>query len=127
MNARLIIAIITSLIDEVIILVVILVVLPIYDIRLSWWAIALIVIAFLIYAVATFIIGTRILKKKPLPGLTDMTGTEGKVTSDINPKGFVRIEGELWEAKAENGPIEKGASVVVVSQNGLKLTVKRKP
>jgi membrane-bound ClpP family serine protease len=126
MNVRLIIAIVTSLIDEVIILAIILFVLPIFDIHIPWWGIVLIVIAFLVYAVGTFIIGTRILKKKPLPGLTDMTGTEGKVVSPLTPKGFVRIESELWEAKAEKDPLEKGADVVVVSQNGLKLVVRRK-
>jgi membrane-bound ClpP family serine protease len=126
MNVRLIIAIITSLIDEVIILAIILFVLPHFNIHIPWWGIALIVIAFLVYAVGTFIIGTRILKKKPLPGFTDMIGTEGRVSSAINPKGYVKIEGELWEARSESGPIDKGADVVVIAQDGFKLVVRKK-
>ncbi len=125
MNVRLIIAILTSLIDEIIILAIILFVLPRVGINLPWWGIALIVIAFLIYAVATFILGSRILRKKPVAGFTDMLGMSGKATSRLAPKGFVRIEGELWEAKAEKGVIDVGAEVTVIAQEGLKLIVRK--
>jgi membrane-bound ClpP family serine protease len=38
----------------------------------------------------------------------------------------VRIEGELWNARSENGPIDAGIDVIVVSQNGLKVVVRPK-
>jgi membrane-bound ClpP family serine protease len=126
MNIRLTIAIVTSLIDEILIVVVILWVLPRFGIRIPWWGLLLIVIAFVIYAVTTYILGSRILRKKPLAGLSDMLGMEGKAASQLSPDGFVKIGGELWDAKSQTGSIEAGARVVVVAQEGFKLIVRRR-
>ncbi len=125
MNVRLIIAILTSLIDEIIILAIILWVLPMFNINLPGWGTALIVVAFLAYAVTTFILGSRILRKKPVPGFTDMTGMTGKAASRLAPSGLVRIEGELWQAKAEKGTIDAGSEVTVIGQKQLKLIVRK--
>ena len=119
-------AVITSLLDEALIIAVILWGLPRLGITLPIWATVLIVIIFAVYAVIVFRLGSRILYKKPLPGLTDMVGMEGKVTQPLKPEGLVQIEGELWEARTENEPIEKGVDIVVVSQDRLKLVVKKK-
>ncbi len=127
MNVRLIIAILTSLLDEIIILAIILWVLPsFFNVHLPWWGLALVVIGFLVYAVATFILGSRILAKKPVAGFTDMIGLTGKAASRLAPNGFIRIEGELWEARAENGIINASTEVIVVAQKGLKLIVRPK-
>ncbi len=126
MNARLIIAIITSLIDEIVIIAIILWVLPLFGIHIPLWGLALIVVALVIYAVGTFIIGSRILRKKPLAGLTDMVGTEGRTATSLSPRGFIRVEGELWEARAESGSIDSGVDVTVIAQDGLKLVVRER-
>jgi membrane-bound ClpP family serine protease len=126
MNARLVIAIITSLIDEVIIIAIIVWILPRFDVRIPLWGIVLIAIAFVIYAIFSFIIATRILRKKPLAGQCDMIGTEGRVVTQLKPEGFVRIAGELWKSKAEKGPIEAGVDVLVIAQEGFRLVVRRK-
>jgi membrane-bound ClpP family serine protease len=120
----LIIAIITSLIDEIIIVALILWVLPRFGIHVPWWGLVLVIVAFVVYAVTVFTLGSRILKKKPLPGLSDMLGMEGKTQGRLAPAGFVKIEGELWEAKSGAGVIEAGIEVVVVAQEGLKLVVR---
>jgi membrane-bound serine protease (ClpP class) len=125
-NTRLIVAIVTSLIDEVLIIAVVLWILPKFDIHLPAWGLALLIIGFVIYAVATYFIGSRILRKKPLPGFTNMAGIEGYVTTSLAPGGFVNIKGELWKARAENGTIISGTSIIVVSQKGLELVVRRK-
>jgi len=126
MNTRLIIAIVTSLIDEVIIIAIVLWVLPRYNIHLPLWGLVLLIIGFVIYAVVTYMIGSRIMKKKPLPGFTNMIGFEGYVTTSLEPEGFVSIKGELWKARAESGTLVSGTSIIVVSQKGLELVVRRK-
>jgi membrane protein implicated in regulation of membrane protease activity len=126
MNARLIIAVITNLLDEAIILAIILWGLPKLGVNLPVWATVLIVLVFLAWSITIFRFGSRILKKKPLPGLSDMLGTEGTVERALNPEGLVKIEGELWEARAETGMIDVGRDVVVVAQAHLKLTVRPK-
>lgn len=66
------------------------------------------------------------MRKKPLPGFTTMVGVEGQVVSRLAPEGLVRIEGELWNARSENGPIDAGIDVIVISQRGLKVVVRLK-
>ncbi|BBG22726.1 NfeD family protein [Sulfuracidifex tepidarius] len=53
-------------------------------------------------------------------------GKIGEVERDITPghTGFVRVEGEIWEAISDEN-IHKGESVVVLERRGLKLVVKR--
>jgi membrane-bound serine protease (ClpP class) len=124
MNTRLIIAVISSLLDEAIIIALILWGLPKLGIKIPPWVTVLAVLLFAVYAITVFRLGTRILKKKPISGLTDMIGMEGKVIHQLTPEGYVQIEGEIWEARAETGTIKAGTSVVVVSQYRLKLVVK---
>jgi membrane-bound serine protease (ClpP class) len=126
MNTRLIIAVVTSLIDEVIIIAVVLWVLPLFDIHLPLWGLILLIIGFMIYAIMSFKIGSRILKKKPLPGMTSMVGIEGMVTTSLVPRGFIKIKGELWKARAESGTIISGTIITVISQEGLELVVQKK-
>jgi membrane-bound ClpP family serine protease len=123
-NARLIIAIITNLLDEGIIVAFIIFGLPRLGVHIPLYGIILIGVAFLVYAVGFYTIGSRILKKKPIPGFSDMIGTKGRTVSRLNPQGLVKIESELWEAKAETGNISAGTDIVVVDQYGLKLIVR---
>jgi membrane-bound ClpP family serine protease len=126
-NARLLIAIITSLLDEAIIVAAIIWGLPRLGVDIPLYGIILICIAFVIYAVSFYLIGSNILRKKPMPGFTQMVGVEGRTVSRLDPRGFVRVEGELWESKAESGSIQSGVDVIVVDQYGLKLVVRPKP
>ena len=126
MNVRLIMTIFTNLVYEAIIVALLIWGLPRLGIHIPLYGIILICVAFLIYAVVLFIIGDRTLRKKPLPGFTTMVGLEGQVVSRLAPEGAVRIEGELWNARAENGNVEGGAEVIVVRQYGLKLVVRQK-
>ena len=60
-----------------------------------------------------------------MTGLPSMVGARGKAASRLAPDGFVRIKGELWEAKSEGEEIDTGEQVTVVEQDALKLTVRR--
>lgn len=57
----------------------------------------------------------------------EMLGRKGFVEEALNPSGYVRIYGELWNAKIREGreAIEKGDTVVVREINGLTLLVER--
>lgn len=124
MSTRLIMSILSNSLIEAAIVAVILWGLPRLGIHIPLYGLILICIVFLVYAVLSYNIGSRTLSKKPLPGLTTMVGVEGEVVSRLAPEGLVRIEGELWNARSENGPIDVGTDVIVVSQNGLKVVVR---
>jgi membrane-bound ClpP family serine protease len=123
-NARLIVAIVTSIAQVVVIVAIIQWVLPKFNILIPVWGTALILLAFATYAVTLYTVGSRSLVKKALPGLTNMVGLQGKASSRLEPSGQVKIEGEIWEAKAQGGTIPGGAKIVVVGQSGLKLIVR---
>jgi membrane protein implicated in regulation of membrane protease activity len=78
------------------------------------------------FAVVMYVNGSKALRIKPLKGLTSMVGTRGIVVNDIAPEGQVKIKGETWAAgSADGGVIYTGEEVIVETQNGLKLMVRR--
>ena len=53
-----------------------------------------------------------------------LVGAIGIVTTDLKPKGEVRVMGEFWQAVAKEGWIEKDREVEVVGMEGLVLAVR---
>ena len=48
-----------------------------------------------------------------------------RVISEINPRGQIRIEGEIWQARTEEGKIAEGENVKVVGREDMILVVKK--
>jgi membrane-bound serine protease (ClpP class) len=59
-------------------------------------------------------------------GTLAMVGNKAIARSDLNPDGYVFIEGERWKAIAEDGPVPRGEAVTITSVKGLTLTVRRR-
>ena len=127
MNARLIIAILTSLLDDVIIVAIIIWGLPELGVHVPLVAIILVLVVLTTYSVLTFRFGSRVLRAKPLAGLTSMLEMKGLAIGRLNPKGTVKLQGEIWAARAESGEIDSGERIEVVGQEGLKLVVRAVP
>jgi membrane-bound ClpP family serine protease len=124
MKRRLVLAIVSTILEEVAIAVIVLWALPKADIDFPLWGLIIIMVAWAAYAIFTFRLGTLALKREQLVGLPNMIGTRGDVVSPLTPEGLVRIRGELWVAKAEKGEMKPGNEVTVVGQNRLKLVVR---
>ena len=124
-SGRLVIAIVSDLLEETAIVVIVLWGLPRIGINIPIWGLILIMVAWCIYSVITYRKGSQALRSKPMIGLPDMLGTKGKVVSPLAPDGLVKIKGELWVAEAESGEVKPGTEVVVVAQNRLKLVVRQ--
>ena len=125
MNVRLIFAIISTLLEEAALVVIVLWGLPRLDIEIPLAGLIALMLAWGAYSVITYRIGSRALSKKATAGLHTMVGTKGEVVSPLAPKGVVRIKGELWEAMSSGESIDVGEEIIVVGQDGLKLTVCR--
>ena len=124
-NTRLIIAIITTALEEAAIAAVGFWLLPKIDVNLPLFVIILVMVAWAGFAVFTYRLGSRALRRKPEGGLADMLGMKGEVVKRLDPEGIIRIKGELWKAKSAGRKIETGEEVTVVGQRGLKLIVER--
>jgi len=114
----------TSLLEQAGLTAIILWGLPQLDINMPVWVLVPASIALTIWNVYTYRKAAAALRVKPVPGLTDMIGTRGEVVVRLNPSGQVKIQGELWTAKVETGELKPGQKVVVIRQNGLRLTVR---
>ncbi|HXH21779.1 MAG TPA: nodulation protein NfeD [Dehalococcoidia bacterium] len=69
----------------------------------------------------------RARKMPTLSGNERLIGARGRVHSRLNPLGYVYVEGERWEAIAEDPPLGEDTPVIVTGKEGLRLKVKRDP
>ena len=125
MSARLIWAIVSTLLEEAAIAAIVLWGLPRLDIEIPLAGLIAVMVAWGAYSVTTYRRGSRALKKEPLCGLPDMVGSQGEVVSPLVPEGLVRIKGELWQAESASGRMDTGEEITVVGQDGLKLIVRK--
>ena len=124
-TARLILAIVTTTLEEVAIYSIWRWLLPEFDIRLPVAALIGIMVAWGVFSVSLFILTSRILKKQVPVGLPSMIGTRGRVATNLSPEGMVRIKGELWVATSPKGDIVAGDEVEVTGEDGLRLVVSK--
>ncbi len=124
MRGRLIYAIVSTLLEETAIVVIVLWGLPGLGIEMPLAGLIGLMVAWGVYSVITYQIGSRALREKPLVGLPGMVGSKGRVVSPLAPEGLVRIKGELWLARADSGEVEPGQEVIVVAQEKLRLVVR---
>jgi membrane-bound serine protease (ClpP class) len=120
---RLIIAVVSTILEEAAIAAIFLWGLPKINVHLPVWIMIVIMLGWLFYSVYTFRKGTRALKIGHIIGLPNMIGTRGKVVSVLNPEGWVKIRGELWSAKSVSGELRPGSKILVTGQSRLKLDV----
>jgi membrane-bound serine protease (ClpP class) len=73
---------------------------------------------------------TTIVRLRRMPAVTgreSLLGKKGTARTALEPKGIVSVEGERWEATAEDAPLPEGTPIVVVASEGLRLRVRRDP
>ena len=125
MTARLILAIVSTILEEAALVVIVLWGLPQIDIHIPLPGLIALVVAWGAVSVIIYRMGSRALRRKPVTGLPGMIDSKGKVVSPLAPDGVIRIKGELWEAKSAGRGIKIGEEVTVVGQDGLKLIVRK--
>jgi membrane-bound ClpP family serine protease len=123
--ARLILAVVSTSLEEGAIYAIWRWLLPEFEIELSLSVLIGVMAAWAVFSVALFVFTTRTLKRQKVVGLPTMIGSRGKVASLLAPEGLVRIRGELWGATSAKGNVDTGEDVEVVGENGLKLVVRK--
>ncbi|HXK34812.1 MAG TPA: nodulation protein NfeD [Dehalococcoidia bacterium] len=64
-------------------------------------------------------------RMQPAMGSLAMVGASAVARSDLDPEGVVFLNGERWQAVADDGPVREGERVTVTDVRGLKLRVRR--
>jgi len=115
-------AIIGTLLEQAAVVIIVLWGLPRIDVHIPWWGLATIMVIMLAYSYFTYRMGIAVLGRKPVVVPDSLIGCEGKVATPLDPKGYVKVRGELWKAFSES-KLEAGDDIVVTGIDGIKLIV----
>jgi membrane-bound ClpP family serine protease len=87
---------------------------------------ALAIILLIVAGIAAwlFYVGVKAQHKRVKTGKEALIGAKGVATTDLKPKGEVRVLGEFWQAIAKDTAIANGEAVEVVDMDGMFLVVK---
>jgi membrane-bound serine protease (ClpP class) len=114
------ITITTSLLEEAALAAVVLWLLPKVAINIPLLGLVLMMIALGTYNYITYRLGKKALDKKPI--ISPDIGSRGRTTTPVSPKGYVRVNGELWQASS-NSTIDSGEEIAVVGIEGMTLLI----
>ena len=87
-------------------------------------AIAIILLFVAGIAAWLFYVGVKAQHRRVKTGKEALIGAKGVATTDLKPKGEVRVLGEFWQAIAKDTTIAIGQAVEVVCLEGMFLVVK---
>lgn len=80
----------------------------------------------LLFLLAVLTVFAQAVRRRSPMGPEGMAGQVGTAETPLEPRGTVLVAGELWRAVSAEGAVPAGAEVVVVSVDGMTLTVKRR-
>lgn len=110
----------TTLLEELALVAVVLWLLPRVTINIPLWGLTLMMIALGVYNYMTYRRGKKALVKKPI--ISPDIGSRGRTITPISPKGYVRVNGELWQASSSS-TINAGEEIVIVGIEGMTLLI----
>jgi membrane-bound serine protease (ClpP class) len=112
--------IITTIVEEAALAAVVLWLLPEFGINIPLWGLIFMMVGLGAYACVTYWLGKKALGKKPM--ISPDIGSRGQTTTPISPTGYVRVNGELWQASSSS-TIGAGEEIAVVGIKGMTLLI----
>ena len=113
-------SVITTLLEELALVAVVLWLLPRWEIDIPLWGLILMMAALGAYAYITYRLGKKALDKKPI--ISPDVGSTCQAATALTPKGYVRVNGELWQATSSS-TINAGEEVIIVGIKRMTLLV----
>jgi membrane protein implicated in regulation of membrane protease activity len=110
---------------EILVLILVIVLIR-HWVEFPMWAAWGVVLLWVIKDAALFPFVWRAFDRRGSDKLLSMVGQRGIATQRLDPAGYVRVRGELWQAEiiGQDYPVQKNQPVVVEAVSGLKLFVK---
>jgi membrane protein implicated in regulation of membrane protease activity len=110
----------TTLLEEAALVAVVLWLLPRVAINIPLWGLIIMMIALGVYNYINYRLNKKALVKKPM--ISPDIGSRGRTTTLISPKGYVRVNGELWQALSSS-TIDAGEEIAIVGREGMTLLI----
>lgn len=95
------------------------------DASVSPWVIAVVAVPMSVLVLTVFVNIVRVRKMPARMGLETVVGRTVVARSALTPQGFVFMDGENWQAEAEDGDVQPGEKVIVTQIRGLRLKVRK--
>lgn len=100
---------------------------PTFDVLgVSWKIILLFVILTVSFFTIAIGFGIKAQRRKPTTGLEGLINEIGEAITDLEPKGMIKIHGEIWNAESIEETIPKGNKIIVTGISDLILKIKKK-
>jgi len=112
--------IITTLLEEAALVTVVLWLLPGLGISIPLWGLICMMVALGAYGGVAYWLGRKTLDRKPM--ISPDIGSRGRTTTPISPTGYVRVNGELWQASSSS-TIGANKEVAIVGMEGMTLLI----
>jgi membrane-bound serine protease (ClpP class) len=97
---------------------------PLPELRVDPWKLLPVILAFAAFAIALVRLVLQAQRRRALTGAEGLVGLRGEAATDLEPEGWVSVQGELWRARCDE-PVRRGETVEVVSSKGLRLRVRK--
>jgi membrane-bound serine protease (ClpP class) len=94
------------------------------ELQIDPWTLVPVVLVFAAFTLALVRLVVQAQLRQPATGMEGLAGRSGEASTDLDPEGWVIVQGELWRARAEER-VTKGDPVQVVSGDGLRLRVRK--
>jgi membrane-bound serine protease (ClpP class) len=94
------------------------------ELRVDPWNLLPVILAFAAFVTALVRLVIQAQRRRPQTGAEGLVGQRGEAVTDIDPEGWVIVQGECWRARADER-IASGESVDVLSVEGLLLRVRK--
>ena len=97
---------------------------PLPELRVDPWKLAPLIVVFAGFTLALVRLVLQAQRRRAATGVEGMVGREGVADTDLDPWGWVLVQGERWRARAGER-VARGETVEVLSVKGLELKVRK--
>jgi membrane-bound serine protease (ClpP class) len=97
---------------------------PLPELRVDPWKLFPVIVVFAAFTIALVRLVIQAQRRKPQTGAEGLVGRRGEAETDLDPEGWVIVQGERWRATAAE-PVPRGGKVEVQSVEGLLLRVRK--
>jgi len=97
---------------------------PLPELRVNVWRLVPAILVFAGFMIAIVRLVIQAQRRRATTGVEGLVGSQGQTETALDPEGWVRVQGELWRARAGER-IGAGERISVVSMAGLVLRVQK--
>jgi len=94
------------------------------ELRVNVWKLVPVILAFAAFVVALVRLVVQAQRRRAQTGAEGLAGKPGAAETDLDPEGWVIVQGERWRARAGDR-VSRGETVEVLAVEGLLLRVRK--